>query len=666
MKFVPPLRRAGRGYSARWAAILLLVGSLSFGHPADAEPLRILDNRSHHLGFEGEREWRDLDGAAPEGRSLQITFDAHANAQPATLFIHQRDVKLKWAVLLNGRKLGTLDLMEYPEVATLAVPPGALHEGVNNLSILSPEAVDDIFIDEIALDSRAPAEACRDGAIRVRVSDKDSRAALPCRLTIADARGALAPLSAEPGQTLAVRPGVVYTGDGRAVLGLPAGDYTLYATRGPEYGVAEKKISVRPGSAENIDLEIAREVPTPHLAACDTHIHTFTYSKHGDASTEDRVLTLAGEGIELAIASDHNVYADYSDVARRLKVNDDFTLVLGDEVTTTVGHFIAFPIASPQAPLPDVKLTDWPALMRSIRSVPGVQVVILNHPRDVHNSFIPFAPENFDATSGDNLRGAEFSFDAVEVCNSGTLQSDFMRSFRDWFALLNHGCRVTAIGSSDSHDVSRFIVGQGRTYIACDDIHPGRIDVDEACRNLKAGHAYVSLGLLTRLTVNDRFEAGDLATSLGEEIKVAVQVLGPAWAQADRVELYANGIKIREQAIATPNAAGEKARIEWRLPRPAHDTYLVAIASGPGVTAPYWAIPFPYQPTDRLRQPKVLGANNPVWFDADGDGKFTSARGYARAILDRASGDPVKVAEALKSYDAAVAAQVRALSTARP
>jgi hypothetical protein len=629
----------------------------------EAEPLRILDSHVHHLGLEGEREWRDLDGATPEARSLQISFEAHANAQPATLFIRQRDVKLKWTVLLNGRKLGALDLMEYPEIATITLPPGTLREGANQLSILSPEMPDDIFIDEIALDSRAPAQACRDGTIQVRVKDRDSQAPLPSRLTIADARGALAPLSVEPGKPLAVRPGVVYTGDGQATIGLPAGEYTLYASRGPEYGVAERKISVRAGSAEDIVLEIAREMPTPQLVACDTHIHTFTYSKHGDASTEDRVLTLAGEGIELAIASDHNVYADYSDVARRLKVADDFTLVLGDEVTTTAGHFIAFPIASTQAPLPDAKLTDWPALMQSIRSVPGVQAVILNHPRDVHNSFVPFAPENFDATSGDNRRGPDFTFDAIEVCNSGTLQSDFMRSFRDWFALLNHGYRVTAVGSSDSHDVSRFIVGQGRTYIPCDDTHPGRLDIDEACRNLKAGHAYVSLGLLTRLKVNDQFEAGDLATSLGDQIKVEIRVLGPAWAQADHVELYANGIKIREQAIATPGAAGEKARIEWRLPRPANDTYLVAIASGPGVTAPYWAIPLPYQPTDRIRQPKVIGANNPVWLDADGDGRFSSARDYAQAILQRTSGDPAKVADDLKAYDAAVAGQVEALKS---
>jgi hypothetical protein len=345
-----------------------------------------------------------------------------------------------------------------------------------------------------------------------------------------------------------------------------------------------------------------------------------------------------------------------------LGVAGHYTYVFANEVTTNAGHFITFPVAEATAPPADAKLTDWPALMRSMRGVPGVEVVVLNHPRDVHNKFIPFAPENFDAATGDNLRAADpFAFDAVEVCNSGTLQSDYMQSFRDWFALLNHGYRITAIGSSDSHDVSRFIVGQGRTYIACDDRDPGKLNVAEACRQLKAGHAYVSMGLLTRLTVNDRFEAGDLATPLGDQIDVVVRVLGPAWAQADRVELFANGIKIREQAIQSPAGAVEKARAVWRLPRPSHDVHLVAIARGPAVTAPYWSIPLPYQPTDRVRQPCVLGATNPVWLDADGDGKFTSARAYARQVLAQSSGDPAKVSAALQRYDAAVTAQATAL-----
>lgn len=624
---------------------------------------RILDAHSHHLGFEGQREWKDLDGQEPEGRSLQMEFQGRANAQPSTLFIRQRDVKLKWPVLLNGRKLGTLDLIEYPEVATLLIPPGVLRDGPNSLSILSPEAPDDIFIEEIALDPRPPEDARRDGVVRVRVTDKDTHQPLPCRITVAEAKGALAALTARPAAALAVRPGVIYSANGATEIGLPGGEYTIYATRGFEYGVAERKVSVRAGSAEDVAMEIGNEVPAPGLAACDTHIHTLTYSGHGDATADERVLTIAGEGLELAVASEHNRHVDYSEAAQRLGVADRFTYVIGNEVTTAVGHFIAFPVASPSAAIPDAKLTAWPELMRSIRGVPGVNVLVLNHPRDTHNNFIPFAPENFDAITGDNLRDGEpFSFDAIEVCNSGTLQSDDMQSFRDWFALLNHGYRVTAVGSSDSHDVSRFIVGQGRTYIACDDHDPGHLNVEEACRALKAGRACVSMGLLVRLTVNGRFEPGDLATHLGDDIDVVARVFGPSWVQVDRVDLFANGIKIGESPVqAIEGRAGEKAVVQWRRPRPRHDVHLVAIAHGSPVTAPYWAIPYPYQPTDRVRQPRVLGATNPVWLDADGDGKFTPAREYAKQVIEQSGGDAAKLEAALAHYDSTVRAQTVAL-----
>jgi len=67
-----------------------------------------------------------------------------------------------------------------------------------------------------------------------------------------------------------------------------------------------------------------------------------------------------------------------------------------------------------------VKVFVWPGLMENIRATPGVQFVVLNHPRDVHAGFCPFAETNFNAHTGENLRGFEFSFDGVELINSAT------------------------------------------------------------------------------------------------------------------------------------------------------------------------------------------------------------------------------------------------------
>jgi hypothetical protein len=491
--------------------------------------------------------------------------------------------------------------------------------------------------------------------------------AVPCRLTIVDSRGSLAPLLAPVDNVpnMAVRPGVVYTGNEQVEIGLPAGDYTVFASRGFEWSVATQQMHVASGQMTPVTLSLRREVSTPGWVSCDTHVHTFTHSRHGDATMEERMFTLAGEGIELPVATDHNLNIDYSETARLMGVAQYFTPVTGNEVTTPAGHFNIFPVP-PEARVPDFKLTDWPRLMSAMRATPDVRVVVLNHPRNVHSNFQPFAATNFNAVSGENLRGPEFTFDAMELLNSSAQQTDYLLVFRDWFALLNHGYRITAVGSSDSHDVSRYIVGQGRTYIACPDADPARLDVTMACSNLIAGRALVSMGLLAQMTVEEKFGVGDLATKLPKNVRVQVRVLGPSWVRATNVTLFANGVNIRDQAIDARSASGVgvKAVVNWIIPRPTHDVHLVALATGPEIAAPFWAIPKPYQPTSPKWNGRVIAATNPIWLDADGDGRFTAARGYARKLVEQHGTNPQSLLPALGRFDEATAVQVASLCVA--
>src|SRR5690606_33870754 len=111
------------------------------------------------------------------------------------------------------------------------------------------------------------------------------------------------------------------------------------------------------------------------------------------------------------------------------------------------------------APPPDASQENWPELFRDMRRTPHVQTVTLNHPLDSHRRFTPLAITNINVLTGKNLRGDfDFEFDAMELINSGAMRSQWMEVFRAWFALLNRGHKITGIGSSDSHDVSRFIV----------------------------------------------------------------------------------------------------------------------------------------------------------------------------------------------------------------
>lgn len=610
-----------------------------------------------HLRSGAIPEWTEFERSTPRGSRLDLAFVASSNATEATLFIQQDDVRHDWIVELNGRRLGKLFLMEADLIHTLVVPPGKLKSGTNTLSILPPHDNDDIVIGDVRIASRPLTNALSEAVIDVKISDSVTGSGLPCRITVVNQQGTLAPIMALGDESrTAVRPGVVYSGDGLARIGLPAGDYTIYASRGFEWGVATQIVHLAKGASASVALRLDQVIPTSGWVSCDTHIHTFTHSRHGDATEHERMLTLAGEGIELPIATEHNLHVDYREAARRAGVTEFITPVTGNEVTTPAGHFSIFPVDS-SARVPNFLTTDWSRLMPDLRATPQVRVVVLNHPRNVHGNFQPFAVTNFNAASGDNLRGPEFTFDAMEVLNSSAQQSDYMLVYRDWFALLNHGYRITAVGSSDGHDVSRYVVGQSRTYIRSGAVDSGRIDVAEACSNLLAGHALVSMGLLANMTVDDRFNVGDVATGVGAEVRVRVDVLAPPWSSATNVSLFANGAQIRSRTLN-----GRSESVTWTIPRPSHDVHLVAMATGPGVTAPYWAIPRPYQPSSPEWHGRVIASTNPIWLDADGDGKFSAARDYARRLLAETGGDPGKLILALNGYDEAVSVQAASLA----
>jgi hypothetical protein len=613
-------------------------------------PFRAISTNTIHLGVAGKPEWEIFAGKTPQGEKLELQFDARVNEKEGSLIIRQDDVKSEWAVELNGVKLGRLFLMEADLIHWLPVSAGTLKDG-NNVLKISTKQPEDILIHGIYLSDQPMTNALRQTRLKVKVTEK--RDPIPCRLTILDENGTLVPLVGYPEQTLAVRPGVVYSGTGSAELGLLPGKYSVYATRGPEYSLGKITVGLGVSGTAEFSLELTREVPTTGWIACDTHIHTLELSGHGDSTLAERMLTIAGEGIELPICTEHNQHANYSAAAEKTKTARFFTPVPGNEVTTAKGHFNIFPIAA-GSPVVDYKLADWPTLMEAMRRTPDVQVVILNHPTDLHSNFRPFASTNFVSLTGRNLRGFDFSFDAMEVINSGAMQTHWMEPYNAWFGLLNHGYKVTGVGGSDSHDVSRFIVGQGRTYIQCDDSDASKIDIGQACRSVRAGRAVVSLGLFTTISVNGRSRPGDMTSGKG---RVRVEVFGPGWISATNVALFANGELIQQEQIAKSAGIkpGRKASVEWQLPGRSSDYYVVAIATGPGVTAPYWAVARPYQPSSPHWDPLVIGSTNPIWIDADGDGKFTSAREYALRLIEKVHSEPKALIRRLKEYDRAVA-----------
>ena len=646
---------------------------LGLSESAGQEAGREITGRLHHLRLGGPREWSDFPEQA-EAERLELKFEASANATEQTLAVRQQDVKQAWVVKLNGKDLGRLTIDENDMLLYFPVPPGILREGENVLVIeqvgSNPKA-DDIRIGDVRLIPRPRDQSLSQASVRINVVDADSGQPLPARITVLSTDGALQSVGAISNNQQAVRPGTIFTAGGEASFGLPAGKFTLYAGRGFEYSLDRCEIEVAEGNAVERTLKIRRQVPTPGYVACDTHVHTLTFSGHGDATLEERLITLAAEGIELPIATDHNRHISYEAAARELGVRQYFTPVIGNEVTTTVGHFNVFPVRA-DAPPPDFKPTNWDTIFANIYRTPDVKIVILNHARDLHGT-IPFGPALHNAASGASTNGWQLQANAMEVVNSGATQTDALQLFRDWMTMLNHGRLLTPVGCSDSHDVARHFVGQGRTYIRARDDDPAAIDVDEAVDNFLQGRVLVSYGLLAELTVNERYSSGELATLPDETVRVSVRVLGPDWVSATKVLLFANGELIREQVLSTAAGTnpqsnptpGVLATVQWELPRPMHDQHLVAIALGPGVDGLYWKTAKAYQPTSPDWTPHVIGCSGAVWLDGDQNGRKTPASDYARQLVAECSGDFAKLLAQLNAYDEATAIQACALLATR-
>ena len=634
--------------------IVVLCGTRLCGQAAE----RILVPRLQHLRQAGAREWSGFD-KQPESSALRLEFQSQTRDQETTLRLRQQDVKQVWTVTLNGRALGRLTRDENDMLIYLGIPAGLLRAGANQIEVASnSKQPDDIRVGDIRVYDHAPADVLSESELDVVVQDARSKQPLACRITVVNAAGGLQSLGNASSASMAVRPGVVYC-LGTARLRLPAGKYTVYAGRGFEYSVDRMDVELKPRDRRSLGLSVERVVPTSGWVACDTHVHTFTHSRHGDATSAERMLTLAGEGIELPIATDHNIQVDHDALARALGVRKYFTPVIGNEVTTQIGHFNVFPLQA-DAVVPDFRADQWPAIFDSIFSAPRARVAILNHARDLHSGFRPFGPRHHLSLTGRNLDGWRLRANAMELINSAAQQTDSMQLYHDWMGLLNRGLAITPVGCSDSHDVSRHFVGQARTYIRCDDSDPGAIDVQQAINSFLEGRVMVSCGLLVDMRVDAKYSMGDLVPVQDHRASVTVRVLAPAWSHANVCELYVNGVLTRRADIKSRESGSTGVQWEhtWSLGNLQHDVNLVAVARGPGVRDLYWPIAKPYQPTSPDWRSRVMGSTGVVWLDVDGDGRATSAADYGKRIAATARHDMERALKGLQTYGQAVALHV--------
>ncbi|MDQ7054399.1 MAG: CehA/McbA family metallohydrolase [candidate division KSB1 bacterium] len=481
------------------------------------------------------------------------------------------------------------------------------------------------------------------GRLVFEIRDADSQALLPGKLVFLK-DGQRVDLGVKSEGMIASRRNVVYTANGRGSIQVPKGRYEVWAGRGVEYSADVQQIEIVAGDTVHLVANIRREVQTPGFVCGDMHLHTRTFSSHGDATVPERIISCLAEGLEWAVATDHNHHTDYDTVKQTLDMAAPMATTVGNEVSTPIGHFNAYPLPPSPALLPH-QLRDARKLFKLIHDMAHDAVIQVNHPRWPGAAYFTELDLDPNFAISNNPRWS-WDFDAFEILNENRglgwfAEQDNPISVRqDWFNMLNRGQRFTGVGNSDSHDVEKLLAGMPRNYIASSTDDPAAISETELVENIKRHRVSVSRGPYIEFTANDGVPIGRETRTVNGKVRLHIRVQAAHWVRCDTVRIIGNGEVVQTILLQNQSRA---VRFEGTVTlQPTIDTWYMVEATGSKSMAPLVPdAPVPIMP---------LAFTNPIWVDADGDGRFTALREYAAQAVRALQQQPERLADSLASH----------------
>lgn len=400
-------------------------------------------------------------------------------------------------------------------------------------------------------------------------------------------------------------------------LRLSPGTYEVVVSRGLEFELIRKTVTLTAGARREVTGKLRRTVPTPGLVSTDLHQHAAPSFDSG-VSLPDRAVSNAVEGVEVLVATDHNALTDYRPIIAHEGLGRVVASIVGTEATThSVGHFNALPLAmqpgKPRGGMVDVEGMTPSEIFAYVRGLaePGVEPFIqVNHPRAGRTGYFDLMKLDPKTGQAADPRYAA-DYDAIEVITMG-VRDETDKSLQDWFGLLRSGRRVTATGTSDSHTISLRPVGWPRTYVCIEDDAPPRLDVEAFTQSLKDGCATVSAGPVVTLRAGD-VRMGGLAKAKDGGVTVDVEIHAASWVATDRLVLYVDGKPAKTVEIPDGRAP-LRYRGQHRVTCDA-DCFVVAWVEGDESLAPVI--------TKRAHiDPMPVAVTNPIYVDRDGDGAY--------------------------------------------
>jgi hypothetical protein len=491
---------------------------------------------------DGEPPWRAIDGSVTDASGAPI----------GEAWVHALDADGSYLSRTRSDAQGRYTIHAPPDrsVRLVAQARGRVHAGVD----VAPASNNTTLAFEAH------------GTLDVRVVDSASGTPLPARVQVIPAAAREpTPVTFGVPDEAEGRLHQAFAVDGTARLVVPPGDHRGPVTRGFEFELFDQTVSVGAGESTALDAALLRSVDSTGIMCGDFHVHANMSLDSFDTPTQ-KVSSAAADGLEIVCASEHEWVTDFVPAIAAAGLGDwTFSMPSAELTTFWYGHFGVIP----QRPRPgsfNNGAIDWIGklpgeVFAEIRTLDERPAIIVNHPSS-GGFFAYFSSALFDPATGVGRDEQLWSdnFDGLEIFNDSSFDDNRDGSVADWFSLLNHGKRVFAIGSSDSHSVRSDPVGYPRTCLGFGHDDPSKLD-DLAVRDaLLSANISIAGGML--MTV-----AGPAGGVPGSELPAAgsnrfdLVVQAPSWIEADSLEVIVNGATVSEQPL-TPLAGAQGNRYE--------------------------------------------------------------------------------------------------------
>lgn len=406
------------------------------------------------------------------------------------------------------------------------------------------------------------------GTLQLRITERGSDAPVEARvhLTAADGRAYAPPAAYARIDWAGDR---VFHAAGRESLELPAGRVVLDVVRGFEVAPAHVETTIEPGQTRELTVTLERVADLAaqgwYSGSTGAHVHGAGLQRYAQET-----LLAQARAEDLDVVNNALAHRD-----ARVGTGEFFTwaraahpastadrlLVLGQEYRPPFhGHVAVFGDATPLAGLFDVTIgyegNPPPTLAPS-----NSAVLRAAKARGAITSYVhAFSGEGDPMQAGLGL-GKAFPVDAaLGLADTIEWASAGRGAFVPWYAALNNGLRVTAIGGEDTISNLHMmrLLGCVRTYVQ---LGGAPLSADAWWNGVRQGRTFVTTGPLVGLTVNGQGPGGDVRLDAAGSVQVEGWVTSVTPLQ--RVVLVANGVEVAEIPLA---ADRKSARFTQALP----------------------------------------------------------------------------------------------------